>query len=293
MRLVFEGVMTDATVKLNGSLAGPVHQGGFYRFRYDVTPLLKFGEENLLEIDVAKVSANIDTELAERSGDYWVFGGIYRPVYLEAVPAQSIEHVAIDARADGMLKADVMLSSVRDADRLTGQVTGPGGQAVGSPFSVPIAAGGTGRSSLSARIENPRLWTAETPNLYTLRLTLFQGTRVLHTFDQRFGFRTFEVRKGQGLFLNGQRIVLKGVGRHSFRPETGRALTTEDNYDDVRLIKAMNMNAVRTTHYPPDVAFLEACDELGLYVLDELSSWHHAHDTAVGRSWCARWLPAT
>jgi hypothetical protein len=283
VRLVFEGVMTDASVKVNGRPAGPVHQGGFYRFRYDITSLLKFGAENLLEVEVAKVSANSATEIAERGGDYWVFGGIYRPVYLEAAPAQSIENFAVDARADGTLGVDVTLASVRTADRLEGQVLATNGQPAGSPFGVPIAGGGTGRVRLSTRIEAPRLWTAETPNLYTLRLTLRQGPTVLHTVDERVGFRTFEVRQGQGLFLNGQRILLKGVGRHSFRPATGRALTTEDNYDDVRLIKAMNMNAVRTTHYPPDVAFLDACDELGLYVVDELSGWQRAHDTEVGR----------
>jgi hypothetical protein len=126
------------------------------------------------------------------------------------------------------------------------------------------------------------LWSAETPNLYTLRLNLRQGSTVVHTVSERFGFRTFEVRK-EGLYLNGQRILLKGVGRHAFRPETGRALDRQDSYDDVRMIQAMNMNAVRMTHYPPDVAFLEACDELGLYVLDELSGWQHAQDTPVGR----------
>jgi hypothetical protein len=283
VRLVFEAVMTDTSVKVNGRSAGPVHQGGFYRFGYDVTRLLNFGAENLLEVDVAKVSANSDTEIAERGGDYWVFGGIYRPVYLEAAPAQSIENAAIDARADGTLNVEATLASVRTADRLEGQVLAANGQPVGAAFSAPLSGGGTGRVRLSTRIDAPRLWTAETPNLYTLRLTLRQGPDVLHTVDRRFGFRTFEVREGKGIFLNGQRILLKGVARHSFRPETGRALDVQDNYDDVRLIKSMNMNAVRMTHYPPDVAFLEACDELGLYVLDELSGWQHAHDTAVGR----------
>ena len=282
VRIVFEGVMTDTAVKVNGRPAGPVHQGGFYRFRYDITKLLRFGEENLLEVDVAKVSANTDTEIAERGGDYWVFGGIYRPVYLEAVPAQSIESAAIDARADGTLRADVTLGAVRDADRLEGQVLASDGRPAGAPFAVALAGGGTGRVHLATRIDGPRLWTAETPNLYSLRLTLRRGDTILHTLTARFGFRTFEVRK-DGLFLNGQRILLKGVGRHAFRPETGRALDTEDSYDDVRLIKEMNMNAVRMTHYPPDVAFLEACDELGLYVLDELSGWQHANDSYVGR----------
>ena len=288
IRLVFEGVMTDATVKVNGRLAGPTHQGAFYRFHYDITSLVKLGvtSDNLLEVDVAKVSANPDTESAERGGDYWVFGGIFRPVWLEAAPVQSIEHAAIDARADGTFTAEVTLAAARnasDASSVEAQIVAADGQPVGPPFSVTIPAGGTGRVRLTTRVETPRLWTAETPNLYTVQLTLRKGSEALHTTTERFGFRTFEVRAGQGLFLNGQRILLKGVGRHSFRPETGRTLSRDDCYDDARLIKAMNMNAARMTHYPPDQAFLEACDELGLYVLDELSGWHHAHDTDVGR----------
>jgi beta-galactosidase/beta-glucuronidase len=77
--------------------------------------------------------------------------------------------------------------------------------------------------------------------------------------------------------------VLKGVNRHSFRPDTGRALTHANSYEDVKLIRGMNMNAVRMSHYSPEESFLEACDELGLYVLDELSGWQHSHDTEVGR----------
>ena len=293
IRLVFDGVMTDAAVKINGRSAGPLHQGGFYRFRYDVTSLVKLDAENLLEVDVAKVSADPDTERAERGGDYWVFGGIYRPVWLEAGPAQSIEHVAIDARADGALTADVTLGSVRDSSRpdgptlvpeqLEAQVVDAAGQPAGPPITEKIPAGGAGRLRLSAHFDSPRLWTAETPNLYRLRVTRRRGAEAVHTVTQRFGFRTFEVREGEGLYLNGQRILLKGVNRHSFRPETGRALDREDCYADARLIREMNMNAVRMSHYPPDEAFLEACDELGLYVLDELSGWHHAHDTDVGR----------
>ncbi|MCX6953549.1 MAG: beta-galactosidase, partial [Verrucomicrobia bacterium] len=288
IRLVFDGVMTDTAVKINGRSAGPVHQGGFYRFSYDITSLVKptaggTEPENLLEVDVSKVSANPDTERAERGGDYWVFGGIYRPVYLESVPAQSIARVAIDARSDGAFSADVVLSYVSTGDRVEAQIVGADGRPVGAPLAAAIPGGGVGSVRLTARIDRPELWTAETPRLYSLRLTLRRGEETLHTIAQRFGFRTFEVRAGAGLFLNGQRILLKGVNRHSFRPETGRALTRDDCYADVRLIKAMNMNAVRMSHYPPDVDFLEACDELGLYVLDELSGWQHAHDTAVGR----------
>ncbi len=296
IRLVFDGVMTDAVIKLNGRSTGPVHQGGFYRFRHDVTALVKFGDgaanENFLEVDVAKVSTDAQTELAERGGDYWVFGGIFRPVWLEALPASAIDHVAIDARADGSLTADVIFSTL-PAGRVDGltvaplrvdaQVIAADGTPFGAAFSQPLTAGGAGRVRIAGRVDSPRTWNAEAPNLYTLRLALCRGADTLHVINQRFGFRTFEVRDGQGLFLNGQRILLKGVDRHSFRPETGRALNREECYEDVRLMRAMNMNAARMSHYPPDEAFLEACDELGLYVLDELSGWQHSHGTTIGR----------
>ena len=292
IRLVFDGVMTDIAVKINGRSAGPVHQGGFYRFRYDVTSLVKLDADNLLEADVSKVSADPDTERAERGGDYWVFGGIYRQVRLEALPASAVDHVAIDARADGSLTADVAFSTLPAGRvdgltvaplRLDAQVIAADGTPFGAVFSQTLSAGGAGRVRLAGRVDAPKLWNAEAPNLYTLRLSLHRGADTLHVVDQRFGFRTFEVRDGQGLFLNGQRILLKGVDRHSFRPETGRALTREDCFEDVRVIRSMNMNAARMSHYPPDEAFLEACDELGLYVLDEISGWQHAHGTTIGR----------
>jgi hypothetical protein len=283
IHLVFEGVMTDATVKLNGQLAGPTHQGAFYRFYYDVTKTLKPGAENVLQVEVAKESANPDTNTSERTADYWVFGGIFRPVWLEVQPLESIEHTAIDAQADGTLIASVELASSRIATRVEGQVMTLDGLAVGAGFSTAVPAGGGSPLRLLTHIDAPKLWTAETPNLYDLKLTLFNGKVALHTTTERFGFRTFEVRPRKGLYLNGQRILLKGVNRHSFRPEKGRSLDREDNYADARLIKSMNMNAVRMSHYPPDPAFLEAADELGIYVLDELSGWHHAHDTDVGR----------
>ena len=108
------------------------------------------------------------------------------------------------------------------------------------------------------------------------------GGQPLHTTTTRFGFRTIEVRERDGVYLNGTKIVLKGVNRHAFWPETGRTVSREQSYADVRLIKEANLNAVRMSHYPPDEHFLEACDELGLYVLDELAGWQKPYGTAVG-----------
>lgn len=283
VRIVFEGVMTDAEVFVNGKPAGPVHQGSFYRFKHDLTPLLNFGAPNLLEVNVNKVSSNESVNRAERFGsDYWVFGGIFRPVYLEALPAAFIDRTAIDARADGSLSVDVYLAGSVSSGQVSAQILDARGRAVGEPFGADLGTGIT-TVRLTTRLAAPKLWTAETPNLYRLRLTLSQGSKRTHETDERFGFRTFEVRAGDGLYLNGQRIILKGTNRHSFWPETGRTTSRKISYDDARLVKEMNNNAVRMSHYPPDAHFLEACDELGLYVLDELGGWQRAYDTETGR----------
>lgn len=278
IRLTFEGSMTDTEVWINGQSAGPKHQGAFYPFTYDVTSLVNIGGTNLLEVTVSKFSANEGVNAAERRGDYWNFGGIFRPVHLDAVPAEFIERVAIDARADGSFRMDVFPAGHRAADRVVAQIEG-----LGEPFSVAIPAGGD-HVTLSAKLSGQKNWTAESPSLYTVQVTLETGGKPVHRISQRFGFRTFEVRPGDGLYLNGSRITLKGSCRHSFWPESGRTTSPELSLQDVRLMKEMNMNAVRMSHYPPDVHFLDTCDELGLYVLDELGGWQHAYDTPVGKT---------
>lgn len=284
VQLVFQGVMTDATVRVNGRLAGPVHRGAFYRFAYDITPLLRFGRPNRLEVDVAKKSANASVNAAEREGDYWNFGGIFRPVYLKVLPPRFIDRVAIDARADGAFTGEVRLGGTPPSGRetLEAQIVGRDGQAAGPPAFEAVPAGAA-EITVRTRLAHPRLWTAETPNLYRVRLTLLAGTRPEHQLATEFGFRTFEVRPGDGLYLNGVKIKLKGCCRHSFWPDSGRTLSRAINDEDARTIKAANMNAVRMSHYPPDADFLRACDEVGLYVLDELGGWHGAYDTPTGR----------
>jgi hypothetical protein len=280
VHLVFEAAMTDTTVTINGQPAGPTHQGGFYRFSYDITRLLKPGS-NRIEVRVAKESANISVNHAERRGDYWTFGGIYRPVWLEARPRHHIERTAIDARADGSFAAQLHFDEPMPRNaRVVAQLFDSRGAPAGDLIDEP--AGRKDTVTLGAKLENPELWTAETPRLYSVRFAVNLGKRTLHERTERFGFRTLEVRANDGVYLNGRKIVLKGVNRHSFRPATGRTLTREENYADARLIKAMNMNAVRMSHYPPDPAFLEAADELGLYVLDELAGWQGFYDTPTG-----------
>ncbi len=280
VRIVFEGAMTDTTVKINGRQAGPTHQGGFYRFEFDITDKVRFGKSNELEVLVSKDSANASVEEAERHADYWVFGGIFRPVWIEALPQQFIDGSSTDAKADGFFRATVYLGGNGDADQLVGRVTTLDGKPIGEPFSTPVSS--TGSVELSAKIPAVKPWSAESPQLYQIEFSLMKGDAVIHRTTDRIGFRTLEIRPGKGVFVNGSRITVKGMNRHSFRPETGRSLDPQQCYEDVRLIQEMNMNAVRSSHYPPDKAFLNACDELGLYVIDELCTWQKpALDTAT------------
>jgi len=285
----FEGVMTDTRVTINGQSAGPLHQGGYYAFKYDITSLLKpAGQKNEIQVDVDDGSANESVNHAERRGDFWNYGGIFRPVYLEAVPKTFVDRLAISANAAGFLDVDVALSDKR--------VAGPAGLAAsvemrvrdarGKPVGDPMTAKDVAVNAstrLSGTFPNPLLWTAETPNLYQLELRLKLGDTIVHTVHQKFGFRTIELRPGQGMFVNGNRVFLKGVDRHSFWPDSGRTLSEQISRDDINLIKEMNGNAVRSSHYPPDRHFLDACDELGLYVLDELTGWQAHYDTDIGR----------
>lgn len=281
INIVFEGSMTDTEVKINGKMAGPIHQGAFYAFKYDITSLLNYGaEKNTLDVTVAKQSANTSVNAAERKADFWLFGGIFRPVYLEAMPAQYISRVAIDAKASGKFNAAVYLKNMVSANAITAGIFSLDGKQIGTVSSKINKSDSV--INLQAAISSPRLWSSEFPNLYNVVFTLFQNKTAVHTIRRKFGFRTVEVRERDGVYVNGTKVKFKGVCRHSFRPSTGRALNKSVSLEDVQLMKDMNMNAVRMSHYPPDAHFLDVCDSLGLYVMDELAGWHGMYNTATG-----------
>ncbi|MCO6487613.1 MAG: glycoside hydrolase family 2 protein [Phaeodactylibacter sp.] len=278
--LAFEGSMTDTEVSVNGHPAGPAHQGAFYRFRYPVTDKLLYGQRNQLEVTVSKMSSNPSVNRAERYADYWIFGGIFRPVYLEAFPKEHIERTAVTADAQGRFAIDVFLKNIRSAREIFVEILDGTGKTVAQQAGKTGA--GAARLTLECQVATPLLWTAETPHLYSAQISLKNGNQELHRTRETFGFRTVEIRQGDGVYLNGAKIKFKGINRHCFWPETGRTLSREIDRMDVLLMKEMNMNAVRCAHYPPDQSFLELCDSLGLYVIDELAGWQNAYDTEVG-----------
>lgn len=277
INLVFEGVMTDAEVKINGQLAGEIHQGSFYVFKYDISELINRGHENLLEVKVAKHSTNKSVNAAEREGDFWIFGGIFRPVYLEALPPDHLERVSLDAKADGSFTAK--LKTIGAADEVMVQLFDGQGNKFGHELKTNVV---QKAGLLSGHFQDPKLWSAEFPNLYEAQFTLLKKGQVQHQVTKKFGFRTVEVKERDGVYINGVKMKFKGVNRHSFHPESGRTTSKAISIADVKLIKEMNMNAVRMAHYPPDNHFLAVCDSLGLYVMNELGGWHGYYDTPTG-----------
>jgi len=278
--IVFEGSMTDTEVKINGLPAGPVHQGAFYEFKYNITGKLNFNKPNLIEITVSKMSADQSVNNAERLADYWIFGGIFRPVYLEALPGQYIDYTAIDANANGDFAMQVFPKGLKQAATIRADIIGNGKVLATTRTAIRKK---DSLALLRTKLFNPLQWTAETPNLYSVRTSLIIAGKKIYEMSEKFGFRTIEIRKGDGIYLNGVQIKMKGINRHCIWPETGRTLNDSIQLMDVKLIKEMNMNAVRCSHYPPDKKFLQLCDSLGLYVLDELSGWQKSYSTIAGR----------
>ncbi len=288
IQLVFEAAFTEIHVEINGRKAGNgTYQGGFTRHTIDVSDRVFFGsKKNRLEVEVLKESTNPQVNLAERRADYWNFGGIWRPVFIISKPSQNIQRVAIDAKADGRFMADVFLNRALPQGSVCVDIIDANGKKVATSPTITTA---SDQAKVDFSVKSPKLWNAEQPNLYTAVFTLKDAEgHTLHIERQKFGFRTIEYRhtykgdKEDGVFVNGQKVIFKGVNRHSFRPESGRTLSKQKNIEDVLLIKSMNMNAVRLSHYPADPEFLDACDSLGLYVECEQPGWHKAHETIVG-----------
>jgi hypothetical protein len=302
--IVFEGSMTDTKVKINGKLAGPIHQGAFYRFKYEIGKHLNFKGKNLLEVEVAKKSADTSVNRAERDADFWVFGGIFRPVYLEAVPEVFIEQISIDADHNGKFKALIEIDKKEKVDSIIGWIMDRNSR--GNWCGTHISKTGNRKPALvwdpscnemrATRISENRWllerkhkfqplypWTPELPELYQFKVQVKSKSGKIHEVKKQFGFRTVGFREKDGFYLNGTKVKFKGVNRHTFWPDAGRCSSKERSIADVLLMKSMNMNAVRMSHYPPDQHFLDVCDSLGLFVLDELAGWQKHYDTEVGK----------
>lgn len=297
--LHFEGIKSASQVWLNGHEVG-YDEGGMTPSEYDVTDVLTAGE-NLLAVRVLRYSDGSYLECQ----DMWRWSGIYRDVYLYSTPSTYIQDFLIRTDLDpadrnAVLRTDVDLRNSSESPSAGVAVRtilfGPDGSRVPTRRDeaqvLSLMAGRTTTLSLETRVASPRLWSAESPDLYTLLFTLTDPAdgRVLEVVPARIGFRSVEVRD-QALLINGVAVKFNGVNRHEHDPKTGRAVSLDVMRTDLKLMKQFNINLVRTSHYPPDPRFLDLADEYGVYVVDEVNDEAHAHPgLSADPAWRAAYL---
>ena len=295
--LCFEGVMSAFYVWINGERVG-YSQGSMEPSEFNITDYLKTGE-NQIALEVYRYSDGSYLE----DQDFWRFGGIHRSIHLihtpdvrmrdytiRTLPASAgnykdfilqidpqfsvyrgmtgkgytLQAVLKDASGKEIIKLQGEVEEILDLEHKASRMN------EWYPQRGPRK---TGR--LSAMIKSPERWTAETPYLYKLHLTLQNAEgKVIEQAEQSVGFRTVEINKGQ-LLINGNPVRFRGVNRHEHDPRTARVMSEERMLQDILLMKQANINAVRTSHYPNVSRWYELCDSLGLYVMDEADIEEH------------------
>jgi beta-galactosidase len=283
----FEGVMTASTVWLNGTRLGE-YKGGYTPFSFELTPHLDFDSENLLAVEVDS-SERPEIPPFGYEIDYLTFGGIYREVSLRIVSPTFIENIfaqpkdvlsgnpTLDVQcflqnesAGGAKEQQFTLeSALYDGERLVAKTT----------QAVPSAAGDESVHTLHLEnLAGIELWGLRSPKLYRVEVRLLRGDHLLDHDTRRIGFREAYFTP-QGFSLNGSIVKLRGLDRHQTFPWVGQAMPARVQRRDALILrKNLSCNIVRTSHYPQSRHFLDACDEIGLLVLEEIPGWQHIGD---------------
>ena len=261
---------SNLMVWVNGKFVG-YSEDSKVSAEFDLTKYLTPGKENLIAMQVMRWCDGSYLE----DQDFWRFTGIAREVYLYARPQAHIADLFItpdlvNNYQDGTLevklnavgaKGETVMFSLKDKE--------------GKEVAAQTAkVGGNGEVKVNFDIKNPLKWTAETPNLYTLYTTLTDGKQVAEVVPQRVGFRKVEIKNAQVL-VNGQPVLFKGANRHELDPVTGYVVSMDRMLEDIRVMKELNINAVRTCHYPDDPRWYELCDIYGIYMVAEANIESH------------------
>ena len=264
---------SNITVYVNGKYVG-YSEDSKVACEFDITKYITPGKENLIAMQVMRWCDGSWNE----DQDFWRLCGIAREAYLYARPKVHIEDVFItpdlvNNYTDGKLSIKVTAPAAAGKTcKLL--LNDPSGHTVASSqvTGMKISERGVGTSEILTY--NPQKWTAETPNLYTLYISLYDGDKLLECIPQRVGFRKVEI-KNQQLLVNGQPILIKGVDRHELDPDGGYVVSVDRMIQDIQVMKQLNVNAVRTCHYPDDPRWYELCDEYGIYVTAESNIESH------------------
>ncbi len=258
----FQGVETAIYVWLNGEFVGYA-EDSFTPSEFNITPYLK-EKNNKLAVEVYRYSTASWLE----DQDFWRFSGIFREVYLYAVPEIHVRDMKVIADYDyengnGILTTEIDIIGEKDFSiNLT--LTDKNGNKIYESDTANV----------TTSIPNVKPWSAEAPNLYTLTAEIIADGEIVETAETKVGFRTFELKNGL-MCLNGKRIVFKGINRHEWNANGGRVVTEEDMLWDICFMKQNNINAVRTCHYPNNSRWYQLCDEYGIYLIDETNLETH------------------
>lgn len=266
--LQFEGVYRDATVHINGAFAGQ-RPYGYSGFTIDAEKFLRPGEANLIEVE-------------SRHGEdsRWYTGaGIYRDVWLHVgsqvhLPVHGLRVSAVDIDAEGaVIEVDVTVGSISNRREMVDVVVAlhdaDGAPVATGTVPVTVEAQGTSRSRQRLYVPAPKLWSAEHPDLYSASVELRTAASVIDDASAVFGIRKLQVDSVHGLRVNGEAVKLRGACVHHDNGILGAATFADAEERRVRLLKEAGFNAIRSAHNPMSVAMLEACDRLGVYVMDE------------------------
>ena len=271
--ITFEGAAHYAEVFLNGEKIGE-HYSGYTAFSLELTGKLKFDEENILVVKLDS-RENLNIPPFGNLIDYMTYGGIYRDVYLDIKEECYIADVFVKPEFTGKIVSDIRLSGEIPHDSKIRQTAIFEGEE--NEFLLAENEVGKQEFSISGFIENAKLWDINHPNRYLIRTELIESGTVIDVNEVKVGFRKAEFTK-EGFFLNGRRVQIRGLNRHQSYPYVGYAMPESIQRDDVRVLKGLGVNAVRTSHYPQSQYFIDECDKLGLLVFTEIPGWQHIGD---------------
>ena len=252
---------SNLSVWVNGKYVG-YSEDSKVAAEFNITKYLKPGK-NLIAMQIMRWCDGSYLE----DQDFWRFTGIAREVYLYATPKVHVKDITIGQdyqQGNGLLSVDVKLAGKANLEASLYDAAG-NAVAEGLKFNV---------SSLMFNVPNAKAWTAETPNLYTLFIYLKQGNKTLEVIKKKIGFRHIEIKGGQ-LLVNGQPILIKGADRHELDPDGGYIVPVSRMIQDIKIMKQLNINAVRTCHYPDDPRWYDLCDEYGIYLTAESNLESH------------------
>ena len=270
--LSFQGVESSFTLYINGEFIG-YSEDTFTPSEFEVSRFLKVGV-NKIAVQVYKWCAGSWLE----DQDFWRFSGIFRDVFIYSTPKIHVYDLKAITEIDdnyknGILKAELLLNGNSEVI-VEYELLGKDSEVIINGKKDNISIINERTVNLEIKVENINLWSAESPFLYTLKISIIKEREIVETVLQKVGFRRFELKDGI-MQLNGKRIVFNGVNRHEFNCNTGRVVSEEDMIWDLKTMKQNNINAVRTSHYPNNTRFYELCDEYGLYVIDEVNLESH------------------